>query len=349
MKKTVCSILMTAMVLGLTACSQSGGGQQTTAAKQETEAPKGETAAGQNSGQESSGQEVSGGDRALKIGFTANNLENDTVVEALALLQQACDEKGWTLSTISYDSDISKLVDTLENFIVADVDVMIFQSANGEAVADVVKRAKDEGIVVVSYDDASHIGDYYLTQSDEEIGKAIGEMAAAYCKKNFGGNAAAVAVGLPSNEILKVREESFIKAYEAGCEGKVAHSMDGSTFSGDMAAAADQIVQAYPEAKIILCIADAWNVPMSAGFQAAGYTTEDIALFGCDCIPEVRNAWMNGEEIMIKGSCWTALPESLLEAFNRATQTALTGVYTDGEIHQEVTGVTAENVKEMFQ
>ncbi len=333
MKKIASLFLAAVMAFSLAAC---GGSDSSGTASQ------GGSAAG------SAAVSAAGGDKVLKVAFTCNNLGNDTVVEALAPIQSLCEEQGYEFTQVSYDSDVSKLVDTLENFLTAEYDIVMFQSVGGDAVNDVVERMKDAGIVVISYDDPAHVGTYYLTQSDEEIGTAIGEAAAAFVKEHLGGSADAVALALPSNEVLTIRSNAFIEAYEANCDGKVLFTYDLGNYSGDYAAIADSISQAYPEAKIVLDIADSANIQLVEGLASAGYKVGDIYLFGCDTVPEVRAAWMNGEETMIAGSVYTHLPESLMEAFNRAVKTTETGTVAEPEIHQEVIATSAENVKDVF-
>ena len=329
MKKIVSLILAAVMAFGLVGC----GGT-------DSSAPQGDSSTGSVS--------ESAGGEALKVAFTCNNLGNDTVVETLAPIQEICEERGYEFTQVSYDSDVSKLVDTLENFLTAEYDIVMFQSVGGEAVNDVVERMKEAGIIVISYDDPARVGTYYLTQSDEEIGAAIGEAAAKYVNDNLGGSADAVALAVPNNETLTIRSNAFIEAYEANCDGKVLFTYDVNNYSGDYAAIADSIAQAYPSTKIVLDIADSVNILLVEGLTAAGYGVGDIFLFGCDTVPEVRSAWLNGEETMIVGSVYTHLPESLMEAFNRAVETTQTGVVSDPEIHQEVIATSAENVAELF-
>ncbi|MBC5580685.1 substrate-binding domain-containing protein [Anaerofilum sp. BX8] len=334
MKKIASLFLAAVMAFSLAAC---GGSDSSGAASQ------GGSAAG------SAAVSAAGGDKVLKVAYTGNNLSNDTVVEALTPIKAYCKEQGWEFTEVEYTSgDVSKLVDNLENLLVAETDIILFQSASGDAVSDVVQRLKDSGCVVVSYDDADHVGSYYLTQSDEEIGTAIGEAAAAYVNEHLDGSADAVALGLPSNDVLTIRANAFIKAYEENCGGKVVFSYDLSQYAGDYASIADSIAQAYPDTKVILSIADTTLVQLSEGLTANGYKPGDIFCFGCDTIKEVREAWLAGEETFNTGSVYTHLPECLYDGFLKAVETKQTGEFSEAEIHQEVIATSAENVEEMF-
>lgn len=331
MKKIVSLVLALALAFSLAAC----GGKPSSAASQ--------------GGASAPAVSAAGPDKVLKVAYTGNSLSNDTVVESLAPIKAYCEEQGWEFTEVEYTAgDVSKLVDNLENLLVAETDIILFQSASGQAVADVVGRLKESGCVVVSYDDADHVGSYYLTQSDEEIGTAIGEAAAAYVNEHLGGSADAVALGLPSNDVLTIRCNAFIEAYEANCDGKVVFTYDLSQYAGDYASIADSMAQAYPDAKVVLSIADSVVVQLKEGLAANGYTTDDIFCFGCDTIKEVRQAWLNGEETFSTGSVYTHLPECLYEGFLKAVETKQTGEFSEPEIHQEVVATSAENVKELF-
>jgi len=329
MKKLLSVVLALAMVLSLCACSSGG---ETASTNPPTEAPD-NTAASKTS---------------LKVAYTANSLSNDLNVETMTPIKEYCEANGHEYTEISYDSDVAKLVDTLENFLLAEMDIVMFQSVGGEAVNDVVSRMKEAGIIVISYDDPAHVGTYYLTQSDAEIGKAIGEAAAAYVNEHYDGKADAVAMGLPSNETLTIRCNSAIEAFEANCEGKTLFTYDLANYSGDYAAIADSMAQAYGEAKVVLSIADSVNVQLAEGLASVGYEIGDIHLFGCDTIREVREAWVNDIPTMCEASAWTYLPDCMMDAFLKAVADKESGTVTGGEIHQNAVATNAENVKEIL-
>lgn len=332
MKKLISIILALSMVLCLCACGSGSGTASTEAAGSATTSPSQDTPA----------------KTSLKVAYTANNLSNDLNVETMAPIKAYCEANGHEYTEVSYDADVAKLVDTLENFLLAGMDIVMFQSVGGEAVNDVVTRMKEAGIIVISYDDPAHVGTYYLTQSDAEIGAAIGKAAADYVNANLGGSAKAVALGLPSNETLTIRCNSFIEAFEANCDGEVLFTYDVGNYSGDFAAIADSIKQAYGDATIVLSIADGCNVQLQEGLLALGYGYNDIALFGCDTIRDVREAWVSGAETMCKGSAWTYLPDCMMDAFLRAVEDKQTGTVRGGEIHQEAVGTSPDNVREIL-
>lgn len=336
LKRVVTGCLMGAMVIALTACGgEKANSSVTSASKQE----------------ESSAAEAEG--KALKIGFTANSLDNDTVQQSLEGLQAVCDKNGWEITPIDYKQDLSICINTIENFTTAGSDIIIFQCPDAEGVEDVVKRAQEEGVIVVAYDTTATYFDYYLSQSDEEIGAAIGKMAADYVNKNLNGEATAVAIGLPSNPILLTREQAFTKAFEENCKGKVVDSLDVSKFGGDNAGMAETIISAHPETSIVLSIADTINIAMMDTFKAQGYSNTDgkFAMFGCDCVPETLSLWKgeSGDDMMVQGSVWTGLPDALLDALDRAANNVLKGEKGEAKIHQNVTAVTPENFSEIFK
>ena len=341
MKKLLSIILALAMILCLCACKGS-----TTPTTAPTDGDKTQPT---EESKEPTPSETTAGKTSLKVAYTANNLANDINVETMTPIKEYCQANGHEYTEVSYDNDVAKLVDTLENFLLAEMDIVMFQSVGGEAVNDVVNRMKEAGIIVISYDDPNHVGTYYLTQSDAEIGEAIGKAAAAYVNEKLGGSAKAVALGLPSNETLTIRCNSSIEAFEANCDGEVLFTYDLSNYSGDYAAIADSIKQAYGEATVVLSIADSCNVQLQEGLLALGYGYDDIALFGCDTIRDVRTAWVNGEQTMCKGSAWTHLPECMMDAFLKAVEDKANGTVTGGEIHQEAVATTPENVKEILK
>lgn len=349
MKKVISTILAVTMCVSLAACGNSGKDTQDNTEPAETTQ---EATVEEGESQAAEAEEKTAEEKTLKIGFTANSLDNATVQESLAVLQEKCDEKGWELTPIDYKADLSTCITTIENFTTAGCDVILFQCPDAEGVKDVVTRAQEAGVIVVAYDTTADYFDYYLTQSDEEIGTAIGTMAAEYVNEHLDGKATAIAVGLPSNPILLTREQAFTKAFTENCDGEVVDSIDCSKYMGDYAGIAEVMNSAHPETKIVLSIADICTVSMMDTLKSLGYSNTDgnFAMFGCDCIEETRALWNgeSGDDIMIQGSVWTGLPNALSDAFDRATSEALTGEKGDPQIAQKVTAVTPENYKEVF-
>jgi|GEM_PF-795847 len=339
-KKIFAVMLVLSMVLGLAACGSSSGSTSTVGSGSSKSTSTAQSSAASSSANKS--------DTKLKVGFTANDLDNDSVQEAIKSLQEECDKNGWEFTPIDYKQDLATCISTIENFITAGCDVIIFQVPDSEGVADVVKRAQDAGIIVGTYDSPDKVGNYYQTQSDEEIGKAIGEMAAAYVNKKFDGNCVAYSVGYPSNPILKTREDSYIKAFEENTKSKVVGSVDVVKFNGDYAAMAETIAQAAPDVQVVLTIADVLCVGMEETFNSLGYTSDKgFAMFGCDAISETRSQWDSGNDT-IQGTVWTNLNGALLENFDRCTKEAATGEKSDAEIHQDATSITPDNYKNYF-
>ena len=194
----------TAIAMGVLLMAMTGCGSEAASDTADASASDSTATASSDEGETSDG--------SLKIGFTANSLDNATVQESLDVLQAKCDQEGWELTPIDYKQDLSTCITTIENFTTAGCDIIIFQCPDAEGVKDVVTRAQEAGIIVVAYDTTADYFDYYLTQSDEQIGEAIGTMAAEYVNENLDGEATAVAIGLPSNPILLTREQSFTKA-----------------------------------------------------------------------------------------------------------------------------------------
>lgn len=341
-----CAGLMAgAMCLAFTGCGNSSAAGSSAAES------TGSTGSAPESAQNSSAA-TAGKTDGLKIGFTANSLDNATVQESLDKLQATCDANGWELTPIDYKSDLSTCITTIENFTTAGCDIVMFQCPDAEGVKDVVQRAQDAGVIVVAYDTTADYFDYYLTQSDEQIGEAIGKMAADYVNKNLDGEAPAVAIGLRSNPILLTREQSFTKAYEENCNGKVVDSIDCGKYLSDWASLGEVINSAHPETKIVLSIADVVNVGMIDTLHSYGYSNKDggFAMFGCDCIEATKALWAgeSGDDIMIQGSVWTGLPDALSEALTRSSNQILTGEKGEAEIQQEIVAVTPDNYQEVF-
>ena len=91
---------------------------------------------------------------------------------------KAAEEKGYDVDIQYANNDVSEQVAQIENMITKGAKVIIIAPIDGDALSDVTKKAKDEGIKIVSYDRLimnSDAVDYYATFDLVTVGRLQGQ------------------------------------------------------------------------------------------------------------------------------------------------------------------------------
>lgn len=108
------------------------------------------------------------------IGVTVGDLANPFFVQItkgaeLEARKLAGDNVKVTLVSSGYD--LGQQVSQIDNFIAANVDMIILNAADSKGIGPAVKRAKDAGIVVVAVDVAAEGADATITSDNTQAGE----------------------------------------------------------------------------------------------------------------------------------------------------------------------------------
>jgi ribose transport system substrate-binding protein len=91
-----------------------------------------------------------GGDDTLEIGVAEINLSLPFFVQMQEASEGIADSYGVNVSWQSVDGSIEKQISTIENFIAQDKDVILIDPVNADALVDVINKATEAGIDVVT-------------------------------------------------------------------------------------------------------------------------------------------------------------------------------------------------------
>lgn len=280
MKKRILSVL-TAMLLfvgTITGCSMDAdtGGSTATTASADTKSTKDE----------------------YKVGITFSDLSNPVWAELVKEAEAYAKDKGISVTYVDAQSDATKQVTQIENFIQGDMDAIIVCAVESNAVADVTKKAQDAGIYVVGYTqvlencDAEYLVDPYNT------GYACGKRAAEWINENYGNEDAVewALMDLPEFPEIIERANGIKAGVEENAKNAKLVATASALTSEEGVKNAETFLQAHPDIKAICCIGGGGSVGGNEGIKSAGITDYDsIGLFGIDATEnEILNI-MNGD------------------------------------------------------
>lgn len=281
MKKRLVGMGLAAMM----ACSLAAG-PFTQAFADETEMP-----------QEEVELALPGEDEGYTLGISVLNLTGQFFIQLVDAAKEECAATGCELMVNSCDSDSSKQIDALENFISAGCDGIIVCAVDSEAAKPVIEKAKEQGIAIVCLTSTVEGYDAYVGCEEFVLGYTQGCAVGQRIAEMYGTEEEVQAATL-NYDLM----ESVIARKEGIMEGVLEYAPN-VTFVAD-ATAADQeegmsntenFLQANPDLKVVCGVSDGAALGAYQAFKAAGMTDPDTYLIaGIDATDEALNLISEG-------------------------------------------------------
>lgn len=178
----------------------------------------------------------------------------------------------------SADDSSAKQIEDLRYFAANGFDIIIVSPNEAESLTPVIAELYEGGLPIVVFDRNIH-GDTYtarLGADDEGLGRA----AAHYALHLLGSGAKAIELyGLPGSTPAEGRHSGFITEFENG-GGRVLASVAANWNEDEGAAAADSLLEVYPDVDLIFGHND--RMAIGASRVARGRDRRDIKIIGID-------------------------------------------------------------------
>lgn len=190
------------------------------------------------------------------IGISVGDLANPFFV---AIGQGASDEAkklggpNVKITTVSSNYDLNTQVGQIENFIANKTDIILVNAVDPKAIAPVLKKATDAGIVVVAFDVAAQGAD--ATVMSDNV--AAGSTSCEYIAKHIGGKGNVVIVNGPPVSSVIDRVKGCEKVFAANPGIKVVSDNQNAKGSrdGGLSVMAD-LLTANPKLDAVFAIND---------------------------------------------------------------------------------------------
>ena len=201
------------------------------------------------------------------------------------------DEYDLIVNGIKDESDLSQQVALVEQMMASGVDAVVIAPADSRALVPVVKRARQQGIVVVNIDnkldeetlEQAGIDIPFVGPDNREGARRVGEVLASRLQPS---DEVAILEGIPSAFNAQQRRLGFEEAMaEAGME--VVDVQSGSWEQSKANTVAAAMINAHPDVKAILASNDNMALGAAAAVRQAGKEGE-IAIVGFDNIAAIR-------------------------------------------------------------
>jgi len=146
MKKIIAILLCLLLTISLVACSGSSKSTDNASSTGSTDSATKDT----DTKQEETKQESTGGTKKIGIVVAEYNEWNHLYYDEI---KRKCEEYGWTSEIFDAAQDVNQQINLVNSCIAQKFDAITIQPADNAALAPVMKKAADAGIIVVSHYD----------------------------------------------------------------------------------------------------------------------------------------------------------------------------------------------------
>lgn len=243
---------------------------------------------------ETSGEATGDGDGKLKIGFTLGTLANPFFVSMSKGAEEAGEEIGAEVITVSADYDLAKQTAQIEDFITKDVDLILLNAVDSKGIAAAVQQAKDAGIPVIAVDVAAEGGVDSVVTSDNY---QAGQLAGKYMVEQLEGKGNIAIIDGPPVSAVTDRIQGFEDAIKDS-NIKVVGKQNGEGSREKALTVMENILQANVKGSLdgVFSI----NDPEALGVQIAqdqADRSDEFIIVGVDGAPEAVEALKAGGSI----------------------------------------------------
>jgi ribose transport system substrate-binding protein len=275
-----------------------------------------------------------------RIGLSVSTLNNPFFVTLRDGAQSAADEAGAELIVSDAQNDTAQQQDDIQNFVTQQVNVILVNPVDSDAVVPAIEAANQANIPVIALDRGASGGELATTIASDNV--QGGNLAGEELIRLVGSGSVAQLEGTPGADPARDRGQGFQDAIDAQSAVEVVASQSANFDRAEGLNVAENILQANPDIAGIF----AQNDEMALGaVQALGDSVGDeVKIVGFDAIEDALSAIQDG-------TINATVAQQPAEIGSLGVENAIrviNGESVEENIPVEVQLVTPENVSEFL-
>ncbi len=236
--------------------------------------------------------------QTFKIVMALSHAEHPVWSEDFRQMDLYCKSLGNVQATMmGANNDTNTQISQLESLIHSRVDGIIVAAVDMHSLDDVLNRAREQGIAVLSFGYEMDCVDTEYLVPNYEAGRVIGTAAGNWIKEKLGGKTEVGIINLPLSKDLIDRERGIVDALmETAPESNIVGTAKAiSVIEGQ--SVAENFLQRSPDMKVICSIGDGGGIGANEAAKAAGRITPDFGIFCADATNEAIQKIYDNEGI----------------------------------------------------
>ncbi|MEW9051124.1 MAG: substrate-binding domain-containing protein [Neobacillus sp.] len=258
MKRIISLLAMLVVMISLVGCSMDEGSTTTSGSKSKED------------------------DGKLKVGLSMNTFNNPFFVAVKEGAEAQAKEEKIDLVVTDAQNDPGKQLSDVENLLQQNIDILIIDPTDSDAIVEAVKKANDADIPVFTIDRASNGGEVVTHIGFDAI--KSGGIAGNYLVEALGGKGKIVEIqGILGTNVGQERSKGFNDVIKAASGFELVAQQAANFDRGEAMKVMEDILQANPEIDGVYAANDEMALGALAAIEAAG-RLDEITLIGCDAI-----------------------------------------------------------------
>lgn len=238
--------------------------------------------------------------KKIKVGYVCNQMAHEWYQNIINGAKEEAARVGIEFSVADSNQDVNTQINACENYITQKVDVLIITPIDPNALAPVIKKAKDAGIKVITESNVVEGADTFVGISNKNGAKNVGKWYADYAKAN-NITPKVLIVGLPAYEDCRQRVEGFKEALaESGIQYEIVQEVDGKGNKEQALAVSTDALTAHKDVNVIFGINDDSTTGGMAAYKAAKLDESKLVAIGFGFEGKV------GQEALLSGGPYKA-------------------------------------------
>jgi ribose transport system substrate-binding protein len=246
------------------------------------------------------GKEASDGDAGkdsgkeqVKIGLSMNTLNNPFFVDVKEGAEKAANENDVKIFVTDAQNQPSKQHTDVESLLQKDLDLIIIDPCDSDAIVAAVEAANEKGVPVITIDRAAKDGEVVSHIGFDAIHS--GNIAGNYLAEQLGGTGKIVEImGIMGTNVAQDRSKGFNQIVDKTEGFEVVATQSANFDRAEAMQVMENILQANKEIDGIYAANDEMALGALEAIEAAG-RLDEITLIGCDAIDPSLNAIREGK------------------------------------------------------
>ncbi|SJZ32717.1 ribose ABC transporter substrate-binding protein RbsB [Selenihalanaerobacter shriftii] len=230
---------------------------------------------------------------SLKVGFAVSTQNNPFFVDLKEGAEKKAKELGIKLLVVDAQDDAAKQLSSIEDLIMKQVDVLIVNPVDGDAVISAIESANEANIPVITVDRGANGGKVISHIASDNV--AGGEMAAEFVAKDLDKAGKVVELeGIPGTSAARDRGKGFNQGVDKYENIEVIASQAADFNRAKGMTVMENILQANRDIDAVFAHNDSMALGAIQAIEAAG-RLDEITVVGFDAIDDARKAVKEGK------------------------------------------------------
>lgn len=287
------------------------------------------------------------GSAQIKVGMTVQDLSNPTWSGYCQAIQKELKANGAKMSYVACESNVSKQMEQIENFVARGMDVIIVHPADPAGIESACKEARARGVKVIAWDDDLENADTRWLIDNYDLGVMVGKEAAAFIDEKHGGKAEVAILNYPQLPILLQRGNGIRDTITKLAPNATIVAETSAINPDEGITKMETIFQSNPNVKVVACIGGGGSVGANEAAKAAGKDADDFGVFAVDATKPELDAIKNGEAVRMSVIV-TGTDEDVATTVYGFVAKLAAGEEIPARVYRKLIPVTIENVDKYY-